>query len=332
MGNGSSTIKDDISPQPDGEDSISDEVVQQAFIKKCNSFETSIDFYDRYDVYHSPLGLITDTSHDDHIIHIIEHVDTKYDNVHEISKILYFYILYIIKHKCIIQRQHKFTPSLYFIQSLLSQYCFKNNKSSIRDCLKCIQKYGVIDTIYYNENTDWESMLSIAKDYNTITFSRIHNTIGDIKNTLHGNLPIIIHLPIYSHFIDIGINSDGEYTLPSDDDTLIGSLCGLLIGYIESKSMYVVKLSIADNFGDKGVIYVPFTFICTYVKDLWILDVHIDFFENYKKIKMYDDIVTKSREKKKEDEKKVSLNVDKKNKIQLNIVDRSRIKPKIIYF
>ena len=332
MGNNSSTLKDDISQQSvEQVDTISDQVHEE-FIKKCNSFETSIDFYDRSDVYHSPLGLITDTSNNDHIINIIDHVDTKYDNVHEISKIVYFYILYIIKHKCIIQRQHKFTPSLYFIELLLSLYCFKKNKSSIRDCLKCIQKYGVIDTIYYNENTNWESMLSIAKDYNTITFSRIHNTMGDIKNTLHGNLPIIIQLPIYSHFTDIDINSDGEYTLPGDDDTLIGSFCGLLIGYIESKRMYVVKLCIADNFGDKGVVYVPFTFISTYVKDLWILDVHIDFFENYKKIKIYEDIVTKSREKKKEDEKKVSLNGDKKSKLQSNSVDRSRIKPKIIYF
>jgi hypothetical protein len=189
--------------------------------------------------------------------------------------------------------------------------------------------------IYYNENTDWESMLSIAKDYNTITFSRIHNTMGDIKNTLHGNLPIIMHLPIYSHFTDIDINSDGEYTLPSDDDKLIGSLCGLLIGYIESKRMYVVKLCIADNFGDKGVIYVPFTFITTYVKDLWIMDVQIDFFENYKKIKIYEDIIVKSREREKEKQKKILLK--DKNKTTtiptpINNVNRSRIKPKIIYF
>lgn len=326
MGNNNSTIKNS---DVEENDTL---LLQEAFIKKCNSFETSIDFYDKNDVYHSPLGIITDTSHDDHIIHIIDHVDTKYSNVHEIAKIICFYILYIIKHKCIIQRQHKFTPSLYFIQSLLSQYCFTKNKSSIRDCLKCIQKYGVIDTIYYNENTDWESMLSIAKDYNTITFSRIHNTMGDIKNTLHGNLPIIIHLPIYSHFINIGINSDGEYTLPSDDDTLIGSLCGLLIGYIESKSMYVVKLCIADNFGDKGVVYVPFTFISTYVKDLWILDVHIDFFENYKKIKIYEDIITKSIEKKKEDEKVSTSSQDNKTNKSPKDINRSKIKPKIIYF
>ena len=122
------------------------------FIQKCNTFETNIDFYSKKDIYHSPLGIITDTSHDDHIINIDVNID--YDiQTYEISKIVCFYILYIIQHKCIIQRQHKFNPSLYFIQSLLSEYCFKKNKTSIRDCLYCVQEYGVIDTLYYNKTS-----------------------------------------------------------------------------------------------------------------------------------------------------------------------------------
>jgi len=290
------------------------------FIQKCNTFETNIDFYSKKDIYHSPLGIITDTSQDDYIINI--DVNINYDiQTHEISKILCFYILYIIQHKCIIQRQHKFNPSLYFIQSLLSEYCFKKNKTSIRDCLYCVQEYGVIDTLYYNKTSNIDTnILSIAKDYNNITFSRIHNRIGDIKNTLHANIPIIIQLPIYSHFIDIGVDSDGEYTMPDDNDTLIGSLCGLLIGFIESKNMYVVKICIANNFGDQGVIYIPYTFIDTYVKDLWILDVHIDFFENYKKIKKYEKIIKEKNNKKNEND------VDKKQN------NRSKIRPKIVYF
>ena len=201
--------------------------------------------------------------------------------MNEISKCLSYNILLLIDYKKVVQRKNKFFPSPYFFNTILNNNFINNNKRSLRDCLKCIKKNGMIDlSIFKKESIINDDIENIALNYNNISFKRLKNNIENIKITLCNNYPIIINIPIYSGFINS--KKSGDLHCPEEHEKLIGSLTTLIIGYIEkNKNVFVVKCFLNEIWGDDSYMYIPFEYVNNYIKDLWILDFDIDFFNNY---------------------------------------------------
>lgn len=163
---------------------------------------------------------------------------------------------------------------------MMQQSTDRDSGTSIRDCLKSINKYGLCpESLWpYDPANLFNKPPAVCYEkavcQNSLTFHRIVQNHDQIKSTLSNGQPIIFGMSIFPSFLKKEVSETGIVPMPDPDEAILGGHSALLVGYDDDESCWIVLTSWGDKFGDKGFLYLPYDYFFKekkFITDLWIL-------------------------------------------------------------
>lgn len=155
-----------------------------------------------------------------------------------------------------------FPPSIMFIYHNCKFYV--KSVLSFEIIFKAIEKYGFcseIDFPYLLENLENKPLnntYNLALPYRFIDIYRIKNDLDLLKIFLQNDKPLLISIVLYNDLINI----IDTIFLPDDNlDKRIGAISGILVGYSDTRELFILKMAYGKNFGLSGYINIPYKYI-----------------------------------------------------------------------
>ena len=149
----------------------------------------------------------------------------------------------------------------------------------ISDGIRALEKYGVCPEMEYPyipaEFTKTPSPLcySNALKHKVVHAVNIACELNAIKTCLSNGFPFIVGIEIYSSFESQSVASSGIIPMPSPTDTLLGGHAVCIVGYDDSRSIFIGRNSWGKSWGDRGYFYIPYDYLtnATLSSDIWAL-------------------------------------------------------------
>lgn len=144
----------------------------------------------------------------------------------------------------------------------------EDNGTTIRTACNSLQKYGIIpETLspYIISNFakfPTLSMFQNAKYFKTFTYSSVTQNLMSLKNCIASNYPIVCGIVVYSSFLTNYAASTGTIIMPNlNTETVLGGHCIVLVGYDETKKLFIFANSWGTGWGNKGFGTIPYDYI-----------------------------------------------------------------------
>lgn len=110
-----------------------------------------------------------------------------------------------------------------------------------------------------------------ARLYYPMKYFRLDNgNLNSLKSCLAAGYPIVFGFTMFESFWES--DKTGFVKMPSNDSE-IGGHCVLLVGYDDSREMFIIRNSFGDKVGDKGHYYMPYEYITNrdLCEDFWTI-------------------------------------------------------------
>lgn len=151
----------------------------------------------------------------------------------------------------------------------------KNAGTQMRTNAKLLQKQGISFEIFcpyseslYNEEPSWKAQF--AAGYQKISNYYFLDNIENIKKALAAKHPVAMSVQIFKNFYDC----KGQVEEPNG--TLQGGHAMAIIGYDEFTQRFEVLNSWGRNWADKGICWMPYTYLQKYGLDRGYANVVIE--------------------------------------------------------
>ena len=84
----------------------------------------------------------------------------------------------------------------------------------------------------------------------------------NIKKFINNNIPVLIAIAVYESFASQNVANTGIIPIPNlAKERLLGGHEMCLIGYDDTKNLFIVQNSWGTNWGDKGFCYLPYSYL-----------------------------------------------------------------------
>jgi C1A family cysteine protease len=112
-----------------------------------------------------------------------------------------------------------------------------------------------------------------ALDNQALVVKNIKNNLVSMKNALNSGFPFVVGILIYESFMTNAVATSGNIPMPAKKEKLLGGHAVCVVGYNDTKSVFIVRNSWSVNWGDKGYCYIPYTYLSSrkYTSDLWCI-------------------------------------------------------------
>ncbi len=86
--------------------------------------------------------------------------------------------------------------------------------------------------------------------------------VNNIKTCINKNMPVLIAVLLYTSFYSLSVSKTGVVPLPNlKRETCLGGHEMCIIGYNDTKQVFIVQNSWGIGWGDKGYCYMPYSYI-----------------------------------------------------------------------
>lgn len=169
---------------------------------------------------------------------------------------------------------------LYYNGRLLEKNTANDDGACIRNVIKGAAKWG------YPDEAEWkysikgfaekprEKIYRHAKRQSIKRYERVRRRISDFKKILAGGLPIVIGVSVYESFESEKVTRTGQVPMPKyKREKLVGGHAILIVGYDETKKVFIFRNSWGKGWGDNGHGYLPYEFITDegLSDDFWVI-------------------------------------------------------------
>lgn len=161
------------------------------------------------------------------------------------------------------RRLNPFLPSPHFWKYLLTHWQGSKQLHSIQQLESVITHFGACPSNNYksSEIAPSELVFNIAAPYRHVKFRRIEAKTDLIVRELQKKRVVVWGMSVHSNFLLTSETSQSTLMPLTDEDVLIGGLCGLIVGYIEKSHCFIMMLARGNKWGDQGYILLPESYI-----------------------------------------------------------------------
>jgi C1A family cysteine protease len=153
--------------------------------------------------------------------------------------------------------------------------------ASIRDAVKSLVEYGICEEGLWPYDEDQFTVrpsaaaYAQAKQYKLVEYSRVGQSLADLKGCLFRGDPVAFGFTVYDAFENAATASSGLVNLPGPGEKPRGGHAVLLVGYDDATGRFEVRNSYGSAWGDRGYFTIPYLYVLNpdLADDLWTFGV-----------------------------------------------------------
>lgn len=136
----------------------------------------------------------------------------------------------------------------------------------LRDVMKAINRWGYPDEaiwpydIYKFTRKPPKTVYEDARTSRIDSYSRVHQDAKHFKACLAEGFPFVFGFTVYESFESDHVAKTGVMTMPLHAEAAVGGHAVMMVGYDDEKSLWIVRNSWGEEWGDKGYFYMPYDY------------------------------------------------------------------------
>jgi len=165
---------------------------------------------------------------------------------------------------------------VYYNERVLENTVNEDSGATLEDGMISLKKYGVCkDTLWpYNIQKfavrPTENCYANAKKHLALEVTNVTNDILSIKQSLFHGYPLVVGIMIYESFETQVVAKTGMVPMPLPTETLLGGHAVVIVGYDDTKKLWIMRNSWGASWGIKGYFYLPYEYLTSpMASDLW---------------------------------------------------------------
>lgn len=146
--------------------------------------------------------------------------------------------------------------------------------------------YKVINTTGYAKESTWPYDLSKFRtppnaaaqaesaQFKSVTYQSVDQTPNAIKTVLAQGYVISFGISVFDSFENKDVAGSGMVPIPRPTESSLGGHAILLVGYNDSRGVYIFRNSWGRSWGDQGYGYLPYDYVHSnqYASDFWVVE------------------------------------------------------------
>jgi len=156
----------------------------------------------------------------------------------------------------------------------------QDSGAMIRDAIQSIGKIGAcpIDLWPYDVNRFRERPPQPAYDsatkYVATMYSRVPQTLVDLKACLASNHPFVFGFTVYDGMMSTEVQQTGILNMPQPSEKMHGGHCVMAVGYDDSIQRFIIRNSWGTEWGQKGYFTMPYDYLLNenLATDIWVIE------------------------------------------------------------
>lgn len=172
--------------------------------------------------------------------------------------------------KIALQRPSAVIPSrlfIYYNERVMEGTIGIDAGASIRDGIKSLNTYGFCHEGFWPyleqrfSKRPSDACYKEARTNIVQTYERVGQSQKGIKAVLADGFPVVFGSTVFDSFMSNDVAKTGVVTYPKTTESAVGGHAMLIVGYDDSKRVFIVRNSWGEGWGDKGYCYFPYEYI-----------------------------------------------------------------------
>jgi C1A family cysteine protease len=115
-------------------------------------------------------------------------------------------------------------------------------------------------------------------------YKKLQKDKNQLIQALVKGYPFMFTFTVYDSFESSNTITGGVITIPEMTERLIGGIVGICVGYDDDKDRWIIRYFKGIEWGDKGYLYMPSTFmfgapyqtpeLSAFTTDFWIIEIN----------------------------------------------------------
>lgn len=175
-----------------------------------------------------------------------------------------------------------FMPSrlfIYYNERVIEHTVNTDAGAQIRDGIKCAVNQGACNekTWPYNiaqfTKQPPAAAYQEAKKYQVTSYSRVTQTLSQLKGCLANGYPFVFGFTVYESFESQQVAQTGVMTMPAPKEKVVGGHAVLAVGYDDASQRFIIRNSWGPGWGQKGYFTMPYAYITesNLADDFWTI-------------------------------------------------------------
>ncbi|PYI66431.1 peptidase [Arthrobacter livingstonensis] len=172
------------------------------------------------------------------------------------------------------------TPSrlfIYYNERVIEGTVDSDSGAQIRDGIKTVATTGACaETLWPYDIAKFTAKpkaacYTAAKKHRAITYSRVGQTLSQLKGCLASGYPIVFGFTVYDSFESADVAKTGVVPMPGASETVLGGHCVVAVGYDDASQRFTIRNSWGDGWGKAGYATMPYPYLLSnsLASDFW---------------------------------------------------------------
>lgn len=172
------------------------------------------------------------------------------------------------------------TPSrlfIYYNERVIEGTVKSDSGAQIRDGIKTVAAAGACDeTLWPYDIAKFATKpkaacYTAAKKHRAIVYSRVGQTLSQMKGCLAAGYPIVFGFTVYDSFESPDVAKTGVVPMPAAGEAVLGGHCVVAVGYDDSSQRFTIRNSWGTGWGKAGYATMPYAYLLStsLASDFW---------------------------------------------------------------
>ena len=175
-----------------------------------------------------------------------------------------------------------FTPArlfIYYNERAMEGTVNVDSGAQIRDGIKSVVNQGACsEKTWPYQITQFTvkpsaSAYTEASKYQVTSYSRLTQTLTQLKGCLASGYPFVFGFTVYESFESPDVAKSGVMPMPTASEKVVGGHAVVAAGYDDASQRFIIRNSWGSNWGQKGYFTMPYAYITesNLADDLWTI-------------------------------------------------------------